>query len=264
MPPTVNLTDYDKIISALFDAKSSENPEAEEIHFTKDEVVATAAKLGIILRNPPDVVYTYRVRRSLPETILEKGHWLIRPCGKGKFCFLKTSRDPFINIQDGLAPVEILNALPEIVEKYAPYDEQALLSAVRYNRLLDIFTGITCFHLQSHLRTTIAGEGQIEVDDLYVGIDKEGNEYILPIEAKSPDERDKLGWVQITNIVKFAEEKFPNLNCIPIAVKPLSRNDIVLVQFEPNRDYERIGITNIKLYKLVREAKDKNGKGMLP
>ncbi len=59
-----------------------------------------------------------------------------------------------------------------------------MLSAVQYNRLLDIFTGITCFHLQSHIRTTIAGEGQIEVDGLYVGVDRDGTEYILPVEAK--------------------------------------------------------------------------------
>ena len=86
-----------------------------------------------------------------------------------------------------------MNALPEIVEKYTANDEQGLLSTLRYNRLIGIFTGVTCFHLQSHVRATIAGEGQIEIDHLYVGVNEEGVEYILPIEAKSPDERDKLG-----------------------------------------------------------------------
>jgi len=146
-----------------------------------------------------------------------------------------------------------LNALPEIVEKYTEYDEQGLLSAIRYNRLVDIFSGITCFHLQSHIRTTIEEEGQIEIDDLYVGIDNEGTEYILPLEAKSPEERDKLGWVQVANLVKYSKQNFPKLKCRPICAKPIDRNTIFMVEFEDKSDFEEIRIKNIKLYKFKRE-----------
>jgi hypothetical protein len=149
--------DYDRIINFLFFAKFKEG--SSEIDFTKDELVAVAGKLKITLRNPPDVVYTYRSRANLPDSILEKGNWVIKPKGKGRFAFLKSKRKPFVDIQEGLLAIEIPNALPEIVEKHASEDEQALLSSIRYNRLVDIFTEITCFHLQSHIRTTIEGEG---------------------------------------------------------------------------------------------------------
>jgi len=248
------LTDYDKIIAALFKKKFKPKQKTSELNFSKDELVETANELGIQLRNAPDVIYTYRSRRALPERILRTGNWVLVPKGKGRFSFAKSKRATFIEIPEGLASIEILNALPEIVEKYTQNDEQGLLSTIRYNRLVDIFTGITCFHLQPHIRTTIIKEGQIEIDDLYVGIDEDGNEYILPIEAKSPDERDKLGWFQIANLVKFATQYFPDLKCRPIAAKPAGKGLVCLLEFDSSTDFEEIGIKNIKMYKLVRET----------
>ncbi len=253
MPSDQREKDYDRIITSLFNSKFKEG--SYEIDFTKDELVAVARKLRIALRNPPDVVYTYRSRSNLPQPILDKGNWVIRPKGKGRFSFLKSKRKPFVDIQEGLLAIEIPNALPEIIEKHASEDEQALLSSIRYNRLVDIFTEITCFHLQSHIRTTIDGEGQIEIDDLYVGIDTDGNEHILPLEAKSGDGRDKLGWIQISNMVKFARQNFPKLKCRPIAAKPAGHNKIYLIEFENNPNSEEISIVQIKLYKLKREKK---------
>ncbi|MBI3578578.1 MAG: hypothetical protein HY089_04105 [Ignavibacteriales bacterium] len=253
MPPIAREKDYDRIIASLFFSKFKES--LLEIDFTKDELVAIARKMKITLRNPPDVVYTYRSRSNLPPAILDKGNWIIRPKGKGRFSFFKSKRKPFVDVQEGLLAIEIPNALPEIVEKHASEDEQALLSSIRYNRLVDIFTEITCFHLQSHIRTTIQGEGQIEVDDLYVGIDTDGTEYILPLEAKSPDDRDKLGWIQVSNMVKFARQNFPKLKCRPIAAKPAGYNKIYLIEFDSNPNSEDVSIVQVKLYKLKREKK---------
>ena len=239
MQPAKHEKDYDQIITNLFNSKFKEG--YKEIDFTKDELVAIARKLKITLRNPPDVVYTYRSRAHLPQSILDKGNWVIKPKGKGRFSFFKSKRKPFVSIQEDLLAVEI------------PNDEQALLSSIRYNRLVDIFTGITCFHLQSHFRTTIDGEGQIEIDDLYIGIDTDGTEYILPLEAKSADDRDKLGWIQISNMIKFTRQNFPKLKCRPIAAKPAASNKIYLIEFDNNPNSEEVSIAQVKLYKLKRE-----------
>jgi len=251
--PSSAETDYDKIIVRLFLNKYKET--AREIDFTKDELVTVANEQHIPLRNPPDVVYTYRSRANLPSQILEKGNWVIVPKGKGKFSFYKSSRKPFVEIQEGLSPVEVLTAVPEIVEKYAQSDEQAVLTAIRYNRLVDILTKVTCFHLQSHARTTIEDEGQIEIDDIYVGVDREGTHFILPLEAKSGEERDKLGWIQVANMVKFAKQNYPGLKCKAIAAKPLDRDQIYMIEFSDNPNPEQISIAQIKLYKLKRERK---------
>ncbi len=68
--------------------------------------------------------------------------------------------------------IKIPDATPEIVSAYALSDEQALLAKVRYNRLLDIFLGVATYSLQNHLRTTVTGLGQAEIDEIYVAIDR--------------------------------------------------------------------------------------------
>lgn len=72
-----------------------------------------------------------------------------------------------------------------MVAKYAFSDEQAVLARVRYNRLIDVFLGIACYSLQNHLRTSVRGMGQVETDELYVGVDKRGVQYVIPVQAKS-------------------------------------------------------------------------------
>ncbi len=101
---------------------------------------------------------------------------------------------------------------------------------VRYNRLVDIFTGLTCYSLQNHFRTTVTTIGQIEVDELYVGIDKRGVHYILPVEAKG--KKEKLGRIQIEQNFAVCKEKFPNLICKLIAAQFLPDDVIVLSELE--------------------------------
>lgn len=74
-------------------------------------------------------------------------------------------------------------------------DEQALLAKLRYNRLVDIFTGVACYSLQSHLRTHVSGIGQVETDEIYIGVDRRGVHYVFPIQAKGG--KDRIGVVQI-------------------------------------------------------------------
>jgi len=81
-----------------------------------------------------------------------------------------------------LAETKVPDATPGIVAKYAFNDEQALLARLRYNRLVDIFTGVTCYSLQSHLRTTVPSMGQVETDEIYVGLDKK--EFITSFPSK--------------------------------------------------------------------------------
>ena len=83
-----------------------------------------------------------------------------------------------------LAVTKIPDATPGIIAKYAFSDEQALLTRIRANRLIDIFLGIACYSLQNHLRTTVVGMGQVETDEIYVGVDKGGSHYVVPVQAK--------------------------------------------------------------------------------
>ena len=128
-----------------------------------------------------------------------------------------------------LATIKLPDSTPTIVEKYALDDEQALLTKLRYNRILDIFTGVACYSLQNHLRTTVPGIGQVETDELYVGIDKLGRQYIFPLQAKGGT--DEIGTVQIEQDIRLCEHKYPELICRAIAAQFIDSNKIAIFEF---------------------------------
>ena len=106
-----------------------------------------------------------------------------------------------------MVTTKIPDATPGIIEKYALGDEQALLAKLRYNRLIDVFTGVTCYSLQSHLRTSVTGIGQVETDEIYIGLDRKGSHYIFPVQAKGG--RDRQSIVQIEQDCAICKAKFP-------------------------------------------------------
>ncbi|HMV26057.1 MAG TPA: endonuclease, partial [bacterium] len=168
------------------------------------------------------------------------------PAGQSKYKFVIAK---FANIHPSeiLSQTKIPNATPGIIESYAFSDEQALLAKIRYNRLIDIFTGIACYSLQSHLRSNVSDLGQIETDEIYVGIDKKGVHYIIPVQAKGS--ADKLGIVQIEQDIALCKSKFPNLVAKPIGAQFITDDLIALFEFEISEN--GITVVSEKHYRLV-------------
>ena len=218
-------------------------------------VVQAISELGLVINNVPDIPYTYRTGRSpLPEAILAHGQWAIDGAGKGRYLFVRLTRSPYIDIPQDIEIIPLLDATPQIVLKYQGTDEQGLLARLRYNRLIDIFTGLTAYHLQGHFRTTVANLGQVEIDDLYIGVDTDGVGYLLPLEAKSGALKDQLGVVQITQMVKFAREHFDDLPLRPIGIKVLPDDTFVFLEFTATEDSNEVATRRYKRYQLVRES----------
>lgn len=246
------LNRYSQLLEAIF--LKSYKKGIREISFTREEIVQTAKELKIeIPKNLGDILYSFRYRSALPDKILNKtpkgSEWIIRPTGRSQYKLVLTKQTYFIpNPQ--LAEVKILDATPGIIIRYAMNDEQALLAKLRFNRLIDIFTGLTCYSLQNHLRTTVPNMGQVETDEIYVGIDKRGAHYILPVQAKGGN--DKLGVVQIEQDFAIGASKFPDLICKPIAAQFMPNGTISLFEFEQNNGELAIGAE--KHYKLVNPS----------
>jgi len=220
---------YSQVMEMIFKEKHSSR--MKEVPFTREDIERTALKIGI--KNLGDVVYSFRYRTDLPEYIRSKApegmEWVIRPLGKSlyKFSLATASR---IVPNALLVETKIPNATPGIISQHALTDEQSLLAIVRYNRLIDIFSGVTCYSMQNHLRTTVKDIGQMEVDELYVGVDQRGAQYVFPVQAKVGN--DKLGVVQIEQDVAMCAEKFPTLICKPIAAQFMDDNVIALFAIE--------------------------------
>ena len=224
---------------------------AASVEFDRDEITAIAKKLRVVIpKNLGDIIYTFRYRASMPSSIVKEApegkQWAIRGIGTGRYCFFLTDL-AHIEPREMLAEIKIPDATPAIVVKYALSDEQSLLAKLRYNRLIDIFLGIACYSLQSHLRTTVTEFGQIETDELYVGVDKQGAHYIVPIQAKGGS--DKIGIVQIEQDFAMCSDKFPLLVCKPIAAQFMGEDVIALFSFESTKN--GIKISSEKHYRLV-------------
>jgi hypothetical protein len=240
---------YTRIIESIFAHKYKKSD--EEVLFERNDLVQTAEKLGISLpKNLGDVLYSFRYRACLPESIKKYApeglEWVIRPVGKAKYKFSLSSM-PRILPNELLAETKIPDATPGIILRYALNDEQALLAIIRYNRLIDIFTGVTCYSLQNHLRTTVPEMGQIETDEIYVGVDQRGAQYVFPVQAKGGN--DQLGIVQIERDFALCNRKFTSLICRPIAAQFIKDNCIALFAFEENEN--GIAVSSEKHYHLV-------------
>jgi hypothetical protein len=122
-----------------------------------------------------------------------------------------------------------------------------LLARLRYNRLIDVFTGVTCYSLQNHLRTAVPEMGQVETDEIYVGVDRKGAHYVFPVQVKGG--QDRLSIVQIEQDFAMCAAKFPSLVCRPLAGQFMKNDIIALFEFVKSED--RIAVATERHYRLV-------------
>lgn len=243
---------YRSILERIFFSHYSEGD--TEVHWERPEIPATAAALG--LPNPGnfgDLPYRYRYRAAMPEAIAAKAPegkvWILRSRGTSKYKFVAVIPQPIVPNQQ-LTAIKIPDSTPGVVVRYSKGDEQALLARLRYNRLLDIFTGLTCNSLQNHLRTTVKEIGQVETDEIYIGVDRRGIHYVLPVQAKGRKDRQSI--VQIEQDLAVCAEKFPNL--VPMAIAAQFKPDGVIALFAFKETREGVKPVAEAHYQLVPNA----------
>jgi len=88
-----------------------------EILFERSEIIAAAKKLRVKLpKNIGDVLYSFRYRASLPDSIVEKApkgfEWIIRPAGIGRYKFVLTTLSAIL-------PSKILSETTLTLQKFS-------------------------------------------------------------------------------------------------------------------------------------------------
>ena len=254
--PTTSLAQ--QIIERIFAQRH--NPGDDQVTFTRDDLISAAVALKAPRpKNLGDIVYSLRYRVPLPDSIRQTAppgrEWAIFPGGNAVYT-LRTVPFNLIEPRQGLRTIRLPDATPGVISKYSLSDEQALLARVRYNRLLDVFTGLACYPLQSHLRTSITitnamdgtpSSSQVETDDVYVGLDEHGAHYVLPVQAKGGS--DSLSVIQIWQDFRVAQQKFPDLIARPVAAQFMDQSVIALFEFQESNN--QITIAREHHYSLV-------------
>lgn len=245
---------YSKIIEWIFTQNHS--PEKLRIPFTRDDFVTASENLGFDrIKNLGDISYSFRFRIDLPDRVQSTApagkEWIILGAGSGQYEF-RLALSGKVSPSTNRYRIKIPDATPEIVRLYAPgEDEQALLTRVRYNRLIDIFTGLTCYSIQNHLRTNVRGIGQVEVDEVYVGINRRGAHFVIPCQAKS--KKDRFGVVQVIQDLELCKFKYPNAIRKPVAIKFVDSNSVAMLELAvtENEEVLSLNVVEEKHYELV-------------
>ena len=226
----------------------------KQFEFVREDLENKAQQLELKLpKNFGDVVYAIRYRTELPPSILAtqpKGReWIIEGAGTARYRFRLVAATR-IAPSENLVKIGIPDATPELIRAYALDDEQALLAIVRYNRLIDTFLGLTTYSLQNHLRTTVKGIGQIEIDELYFGIDRNGCHFAIPVQAKGG--KDQIGVVQTSQDIAFVAQRFPGLRCRAISVQFMVDKSVAM--FELTLQSGEVRVVQERHYRLLPAA----------
>ena len=248
------MSKYSAIIKDVFFNKYIKGK--SRIPFVREDLAIACEKLGYArIKNLGDIPYSFRFRKELPKEILDtapkNSEWIIVGTGIAKYEF-RLAAPSKIEPTTNRLQIKIPDATPEILKMYAPgTDEQALLTRVRYNRLIDIFLGITCYSIQNHFRTTVTGIGQIEVDEIYIGINKRGTHFVIPCQAKSTG--DRFGIVQVLQDIELCKEKYPAAICRPIAIQFTGENELAILELSvsESKGVLRLKVVDEKHYTLV-------------
>jgi hypothetical protein len=231
---------YSEIIAEVF--RRGYRSGLRRFAFAREDFAGIARDKGIDLpRNLGDTIYSFKYRAALPKSITETApdgyEWIISGAGIARYEF-RLVKPLDIKPRGSQLVVKIPDATPEIIGAYALGDEQALLAKVRYNRLIDVFLGIAASSLQNHLRTTVKGIGQIEIDELYVGLDRNGAQYVVPVQAKGG--KDRHGRQQTEQDIACCREKFPDLRCRPVSAQFITNNKIAMFELAIQDDEVRL------------------------
>jgi hypothetical protein len=243
---------YGPILLRIFNARWRQG--TPTVIFTLDDIRTAAEALALEIRNPADLIYRMRSRTVLPKEILDKGFYVLRPIGRGQYQFEKATSTIFETAETNptealdLTPLPVRRLLPE---RMADMDEQAILTVVNYCKILDHFTGLTIYRLRNHVRKSVPGIGQAELDAIDVGVALRDDEMpvVFPIEAKAA--ADALNRVQVSNMVQFTHHYFAGMTVRPLAIKVDHDSVLHIMEFNVTTKAADLKIVKGASYALV-------------
>lgn len=245
---------YGPILLNIFRRKYVEG--ASTVIFTLEEVREELLSAGLQARNAPDLIYRMKSRTILPAEISNKGFRILEITSRGVYA-LVAGDSTLIEYPEIEEVVDVHDRTPLAVRRllspdFGKTDEQGFLSVIRYNDLFSHFLEVPVFHLKSHVRKSVPGVGQAEVDDVHVALPEghDGSLTLVPVEAKAKD--DPVNRVQIAMQVKYANHAFPGLSVRPLTVKLFEDGVVLFMEFNPTSRAADLTVVRFAHYRLLR------------
>lgn len=121
---------YSRIIERVFFSRYHDGDEA--VDWERKDLTKACDELGIrVPKNLGDVVYSFRYRKPLPDSVRaaapEGRDWIIRGTGPATYRFEATSL-AWVTPNQALAETKVPDATPGMVKMNALSDEQALVA----------------------------------------------------------------------------------------------------------------------------------------
>jgi hypothetical protein len=223
---------YNALIVRLFEKHF--RPGLKSFEFDSKAIEETASELKLRLpKNFGDFICSFRYPRQTPvsfsTTAARAKEWTIEAAGLSRYRFRQSSGGRIL-ANPHFRAIKIPDATPKLICAYALSDAQALLAKVRFNRLIDIFLGLTAYSLQSRFRTAVKGIGPIEIDEVYIGVNQNGEQFIIPVQAKG--EKGTLAAAHTRQDIECCEQNFPKLTCRAISTQFLEGDTVAMFELE--------------------------------
>jgi hypothetical protein len=127
-----------------------------------------------------------------------------------------------------LVSYPVFDETPRYIGGADIFGETRLLAVVRKNRLVNLLLGLSAYSHTINYRALVHGIGQIEIDEVYLGVDRTGRQFVIPIQAKCGN--DKQSAVQARQDILCCADKFPGLICRAISAQFMEGDLIALFE----------------------------------
>lgn len=251
---------YARYVVGIFRDKLSDSWETDddEIPFDGDDINRIKDEHDLAeLENKGDLPYNLRGRSNLPDEIAQHGYDSVIHDIEAKSssaAYLITKREQIIDVPQPTESQQINRShTPSLVQEFTSFDEQGVLTLIRYADVIKQFTGLEeCHHLQDHLRAFFES-GQVEIDSLYIG-SREGDSVIVIVEGKGMNEEFTRNQIRMNAAAIQALDEYPDTVQI-VGVQPRHNDLFDIVEFDiPDREQGLVNIHRTREYTFGQQS----------
>lgn len=242
------LTRYGNLVAYVF--LESYMRGKESISFGRDKLKIAALRLNMpVPENLADVTFAFRNRTPLPHIISRTApngfEWRIELAGRAKYEFvLRAINNLEANLD--LAGVELQDATPIFLKEMIVGPAARIDTLIKNNGLISKFLNTEAEHVQSHLRSTVAGTGQIEIGSLFSECSKATTRTIVPVHLQT--EPGPINTTKVQQNMRYAASKHPDMQCRALVAQMVAHETLVL--FEIGYDDKMFSVLKEQKYLL--------------